>query len=184
MPRRASKPAAKRAPRRPGWIDWKKSVCKRIVLDDLISGVLPLEQSEMTAEEAWEVCYKHLAEFVSDQVEFSQFKVRLEDHRKQVGGDLLRAQQDAAAVQHDRALFPRQERNARGELVFDMHPAKALLRADVQAGRHLTMKPEDLQATREEYMEFDKVKFRHRIYQEIRYQKFVNYLEIKRAGGK
>lgn len=171
-------------PRREGWINWRASASRAIIIDDLVAGILPLSAEEMTAEVAWELCYKHLAEFVEEKVQFSQFKKRLQDHRKQIGKDIVRAQWDAAAVQHDTNLFPRKERNAKGELVFDMHPAKQVLRDDIRAGRHLTMTPAALQATREEYRAFDKVKFRQRIYQEIRYQKFVNYLEIRRAEGK
>jgi hypothetical protein len=80
-----------------------------------------------------------------------------------------------------RELYPRQLRNERGELVFDLHEAKALLRADVKAGKHASMVPSHFQGTRTEYEEFDGDIFRQRIYQEERYQKYLNWLETKRT---
>jgi hypothetical protein len=78
-------------------------------------------------------------------------------------------------------VYPRQLQNERGELVFDLHEAKALLRADVKAGKHSSMVPSLFQGTRTEYEEFDGDIFRHRIYQEEHYQKYLNWLESKRT---
>jgi hypothetical protein len=68
-----------------------------------------------------------------------------------------------------------------GKLVFDLHPdAKLLLRADVEAGKHLRMTPRELQIT---YQMFEPDIFRQRIYQEVRRSKFVNYLKERRTKG-
>jgi hypothetical protein len=83
---------------------------------------------------------------------------------------------------HDRQLIPRQTENHRGEPVFDLSPAKMLLRADVLAGKHLTMTPSQLQQSQAAYAPFDARKFKHRIYQEVRREKYLNYLARKRAG--
>jgi hypothetical protein len=73
--------------------------------------------------------------------------------------------------------------NCRGETVFDLSAAKLLLRADVEDGKHLTMKPLQLQMTRDEYKPYSAKVFKHRIYQEVRRKKFINYLEERRARG-
>jgi hypothetical protein len=59
-----------------------------------------------------------------------------------------------------------------------------LLRADVQEGKHLlTMTPSQLQLSQTAYAPFDPKIFTHRIYyQEVRREKFLNYLAKKRAG--
>ena len=67
-----------------GWIDWRKSKAREIIIDDLETGLLPVDAGELSAREAWEICYVHKAEFVD--VAFSQFEKRLKDHRDQVGG--------------------------------------------------------------------------------------------------
>ena len=131
-------------------------------------------------QEAWEI-YKTMDKFAN--VVFDQFKERLQDHRKQVGADKIRAAKDLNALAHDRCLFPRQLVNDRGELVFDLHPAKLLLHADVIAGKHLSMTPRELQLTNVSYQMFEPDIFRQRIYQEVRYSKFVNHLEERRAKG-
>ena len=90
------------------------------------------------------------------------------------------------ASQHNWKLCPRQLKNSKGELVFDLHPAKLLLRKDVAERKHLMMKPMELQETRPEYLLFDCCKFKERIHQEVRQVKFINWPEIsqKKSGVK
>ena len=164
-----------------GWIDWKKSDARTLVLRDLIEGVLPLSEADCSAAEAWEI-YRHSFEFA--RVPFAQFEERLRDHRRQISDKHIQAASDAQALAHDRALFPRSLNNQKGELVFDLHPAKLLLRVDVLEGKHLTMKPSELQQSKPAYMVFDKTIFKFRIYQEVRRNKFLNYLAERRAQGK
>ena len=165
---------------RPGWINWRGSRSKAIVMRDLISGLLPVDADAMPARQAWELCYMHMIEFVEENVQFEQFKERLADHRKQMRDAIHRAKSDRQAFERHRSLFPRQERNHRGELVFDMHPAKKLLREDVLAGNHVGKTPSQLRAERDAYKEFPLPKFKERIYQEVAYQKFCNYLDEQR----
>jgi hypothetical protein len=93
-----------------------------------------------------------------------------------------RSKMEYAWMVHDRQLHPRELKNHRGELVFDLHPAKLLLREDIKAGAHAEMVPSQFQGTRAEYEEFDRDIFRQRIYQEERYQKYWNWLDDKRTG--
>ena len=165
-------------PRRENWVDWRNCPGRQVLLEDLADGTLPLDASVMSEEEAWET-YRHCVEF--EGVEFSQFKARLKDHRKQIGASYGRSTEEMEAMLHDRMLKPRKKYNHRGEPVFDVDPAKLLLREDVEQGKHETMTPMALQATREEYMRFDRTKFKERIYQEVRYQKMVRHLERERA---
>lgn len=61
-----------------------------------------------------------------------------------------------------------------------MTNAKKLLRDDVARGLHKGITPRLFQSSRKEYHPFKARKFKERIYQEVRYQKFVAYLEDKR----
>ena len=85
---------------------------------------------------------------------------------------------------HDQRLYPRQLHNERGELVFDMHPAKGLLREDVKNKLHVTTyhTSGELQASRPEYMLFKPKKCRERILQEIKLAKYFHYVELKREA--
>jgi hypothetical protein len=69
---------------KPGWIEWRDCVPKHIIMEDLETGVLPDNEEELSAAEAWSICYQHMAEFVTAGVVFDQFKERLRDHRKQI----------------------------------------------------------------------------------------------------
>jgi hypothetical protein len=126
----------------------------------------------------WEF-YRKLPQF--ELVVFSQFEERLKGHREQAGPLIKMATRDALAVLHDRSLYQRDPHNKRGELVFDMHPAKHLIWADVKDKVHETLGPYALQKTRPEYMLFKNEIFKHQIYQEIRHQKFLHFLALKRA---
>jgi len=166
---------------REGWIDWRNSAAKEIIMDDLHCGILPADAAELPASEAWDLCYRHMVEFVS--VDYEQFRDRLRDHRLQARKDIARAKIESDSLAHDRLLFPRQAVNNRGEPVFDTSDAKLLLRADVKEGKHNEMTPAELQSDRVEYHPFNARKFKHRIYQEVRRVKFINWLEQKRGGA-
>ena len=85
-------------------------------------------------------------------------------------------------MEQDRKMIPRKEKNEKGELVWDIHPAKLLLRQDVADGLHLQMSPAELQQTKTEYGLFHPRKFKERIYQEVRRNKVIYYLNLKRMG--
>ena len=169
---------------KPGCIQWPKSEPRNIISDDLFKGVLPVDTNKMSAKDAWELSYKNMVEL--EDVPFQQFKDRLRDHRRQMKSGLQRSNIEEEALQHNWKLYPRQLQNSKGELVFDLHPAKLLLRKDVAERKHLMMKPMELQETRPEYLLFDRCKFKERIYQEVRRVKYINWLEIsqKKSGVK
>ena len=141
---------------REGWIKWKTSTAKQILMDDLQSGILAVDPADMPAEEAWDICYSHMAEFVP--VVFSQFKERLRDHCKQVGADITRAARELEYLAHDRSLFPT-GRDKRKHL----SAARVFLPADVAEGKHHQLTPSQLQQSRVEYHPFSAKNFKHRI---------------------
>lgn len=170
---------------RPDWIDWRKSDARQVLLDDLASGRLPLDNDVVTAEEAWEEMYFPLPEF-SDVV-FSQFKARLKDHRKQVARRHGASAFFLNAFRHDQQLRVQGHlpgggfHNRQGQRIFERSPAAPLLREDVIDEKHKAMTTDDLRATRDEFLEWPIEVFRRRLRQEIGTQKWHYYLEWKRA---
>jgi hypothetical protein len=159
---------------------WKDSPAREIILEDLTTGNLPLDNAVYSARDAWDQVYSHLIEFHG--VAYEQYYRNLRSHREQVKKQLGESAWITEALVHDRELHPRQYKNARGELVFDLvREAKQYLEEDVKDKKHEIMKPAVLQKTRQIYMQFRLDIFRQRIYQEVRRQKFVFYLEVKRA---
>ena len=160
-------------------IDWKNSKARDILLMDLKNGVLPLDETELSASEAWRTVYGILDDFV--HVPFKQFEKQLQAHREQVKHANMARERDAISIAYDRKLYPSKIRNHRNEVVFDKSPAQPLLREDVKNGLHERMTVGALKAMRSEYTPFKDFKFRERIYQEVRRQKFMYYMEWKRA---
>jgi hypothetical protein len=167
--------------KKPGWIDWRASRAREYLLKDLCPGGILFGQDHIAPEDAWEF-YQDQEGF--ENVVLDQFKIRLKDHRKQVNQDYLRSQREEAALAHDRQLFPRCDRNHRGELVFDIHPAKEVLRKDIEDGNHKDLTPAQFQSTRTIYQLFDANIFKHRIYQAIRRKKYIHWLEMKQLATK
>ena len=93
-------------------------------------------------------------------------------------------EEEMEAYIRDRQFFPRELRNHHNELVFDLHPAKQLLRSDIKQGHHLGKKPKEVWESRLVYQDFPLAIFRSRIYQEIRRTKFINWLNEQRELGK
>ncbi|CAJ1945443.1 unnamed protein product [Cylindrotheca closterium] len=163
-----------------GWIDWRSNAAlkaKNTITEDLVQGILPLEENVIPVEDLW-THYENEAGF--EKVCFDQFKERLEAHREQVKTTLARSRYEEECLRHDRILFPREEVDDNGIPFFDLHPAKKLLEDDVAANKHASMKPEQLRQTREEYKVFPNSYFRPRIYQAVRKLKFINYLNYAR----
>lgn len=168
-----------RGQRNPNTIDWTNSESKAIVLDDLESGSISIDNSD-TAEDLYYGMYQFTPEFITEGVKFEQFKARLRDHRKQVKDRMERSSWEMAALAHDRLMQPKKTHNIRGEKVFYLTPAYRLLAMDVAANKHQIMTPSELKLSRPEYAEWNLKLFDQRIRQAIRRKRFVNYLNDKR----
>jgi hypothetical protein len=166
--------------KKPGWIDWRSSAAREILLEDLLppDGIL-FGKDHVAPVEVWEF-YKKQEGF--QNVVFDQFQERLKAHRKQVSKTYVKSREEEAALARDRHIYPRQPTNNMGELVFDMTPARDLMREDVKHKRHVGLTPSQFQRTRpDEYGVFKAEKFKFIVYQIIRRQKYINWLEKKRA---
>ena len=166
--------------RSPGTIDWLRSESKQIVLDDLEEGVISLDETD-TAEALFYGMYQYTPEFIAEQVKFEQFKDRLAGHRKQLKHKIESPAWEMAALAHDRLKCPQKTHNEKGEKIFYWTEAMELLKQDIDDGKHLTMTPTQLQATRpNEYGEFPLKIFDRRIRQAIRKKRLINWKNDKR----
>lgn len=167
-------------PRKKGYIDWRSAEAakaKNTIIEDLVQGILPMGDSEVPDEDVW-THYKNEEGF--ENIVFRQFKERLAAHRKQVQATLGRSLEEEEWLNHDRMIFPREEVNDDNIPYFDLHPAKELLKEDVERALHEKMTPEELRNSRDEYKVFPNSYFRPRIYQAVRKARFINYLVYAR----
>jgi hypothetical protein len=111
---------------------------------------------------------------------YKQFREKLSAHRRALikAGDRQRLEE--AAVERDRRLNPVHKYNAKGVLRYDLSATRLLLREDVKNGRHNLMTAVALKSSRPEYDEYSMQGFREHVTQEVKYQKFGNYLSDKR----
>ena len=170
---------------KPGWVDWWHCEAREVLLNDLgPGGLLYGDDCDQIHPETLFGFYKVFYEDTFKGIVYEQFEKRLADHRKQVGIKRNMAKRDEIALRNDRELFPRQKKNGKGQLVFDLHPAKMLLREDIKNKKHRKYKPSQLRCTRKEYKEFSKEIFKYRVKQEIRRDRYLRYLENKRQEKK
>ena len=166
---------------RPGWIDWRKSAAKEILLQDLETGGW-LDAIDNVLDKAPVIfqVYKHTYEEY-EKVVYDQFEARLKDYVRDKSKIKERSNEEEKWMREDRKLRPRQTHNQRGEPVFDMDYAKHVLREDVKNNVHLKMKPKELWGSKTPYQKFKPDIFRQRIYQEVRRNKMINHMENKRT---
>lgn len=141
-----------------------------------------LEKTAMTAEQAWEKHYKHLPAF--KEVKLAQFKARLADHRSQVKSGKKRSIEIEKMWREDLKRYPPKTKRDDGKPVWNNHPAKDLLKTDVEEGKQKQTKPKDLRQSKDEYKDFLLKEFRGHIYQANRRRRFCNFLNDKREEKK
>ena len=154
----------KKANHRNGWIQWRFSAARDIIMEDLEPDGILYGKDNISTEEAF-AFYSQEPAFAG--VCLAQFKEQLKVHCKHGNKQRVLAQQEMTALLHDRVLFPQMSHNARGEPVFDLSEAKAFLKEDVSNNLHLTMTPCNLQKTRQVYMAFKPDIFKDRICQAV-----------------
>lgn len=167
-----------RKSKNPLYIDWANSDAKLVLMEELEHNILPLEEQDVSTEFAWGVYREHPA--FKNVVCFAQFKTQLAAHRAQVKKKQGESAVQLAAFHHDRVLHPPAKHNKQGERKFYLSDAHPLLREDVKEKKHEQMSVRRLYCSRPEYQQFCQNKFNQRIHQEVRYQKFVYYLNLKR----
>lgn len=162
----------------PQYIDWTNSEARIVLMEDLVSGTLPLDHREVSPAEAF-AYYKEQPAF-KGLVCYEQFKSNLSRHRRDLLKNKSKSKEGELAIIHDRELYPSTTHNSNGDLNYKQSKTKELLRVDMAEQKHLSMTPKELKATRPEYDEFDLHKFTEKIGQEKRYQKYIYYLNDKR----
>jgi hypothetical protein len=147
-------------------VAWKKSIAKKLLAIDIISGAIPDDMH-------WTDVYWQRPEFVVTKRRL--FCSRLTTLRKSILHDKTTATIEEIALAHDRALFPAPTHNYRNEPRWEGSEAQRLLKEDVSANRHAATPPKQLYNSRPEYQDYPLKVFREHIYQEVRFVKFCTW---------
>ena len=151
---------------------WENSEGKKLLLNDLRSGAIPLDPKLMKPAVAFQ---RRPEAFSVPNYEDGKrlFGGRLRSAREQVRERNERSSVEAAALEQDRKIHPKPAVNHRGEPRWEGSAAEMLLKQDVKEGKHETMQPRELHASRVDYADWPLDVFRNHIYQEVRLQKFI-----------
>jgi hypothetical protein len=145
---------------------WRCSEARRLLEQDLRSGVIPLDGHEMSVEE----CYTQRPEF--SDFPFESFPRRLQALRKQCAAKNNRSVADTTAFAHDHALLVAR-RQGGDVLRWDGSEAERLLKLDIANGLHLNLTPKNFYQFRAEYQVHSLKVVRGHIHQELKRLKFV-----------
>jgi hypothetical protein len=134
----------------------------------------------MKPAEAWKIMrtvdeFKNGKYGQEDKKQRDNFSSRLSALRDQLECKDTRANSDADALAHDRALFLAPATDNLGVPRWEGSESQRLLKADIEAGVHLTFQTlKTLWHSREQYFEIhtDSTRFIKRIHQEIKTRKF------------
>ena len=153
---------------------WRNSKARYLLEQDLVSGAIPLESSEMKP------CDVYMQRHEFSSFDYQHFRDRLRELRKNILAQKDRAISDCEAFIHDRQMYPKPDENHRGDPRWEGSEAERLLRLDMDAGLHNIMKPKDLYQTRVEYNNnYPLFVFRKHIYQEEQRRKFLAHYYAK-----
>lgn len=156
--------------------DWRNHPAKALLYCDIRKGEL---KDDVSAAAVFEK-YRSLPEFTD--ISFDKFPDRLKRLRKKHAEKECMAVRDAAALEHDRQIHPMPAFDRRGYKRWPGSNARQFLLCDIDLGVLEEMKPQELHRSRPEYLEYDLKTFRKKIYQELKSEKFQNYIKDKRDG--
>ena len=143
---------------------WATSTAKRLLTNDIIKGHVT---HDMPAKDVYMWRPKYAA------TKWSKFSRRLRDLQKQLKVGETKANKDAAALAHDRQLFPKKTHNTLNLPNWDQSQAQRSLKKDIDDNKHKDMKPKELYESCPEYQVFSLDVFRGHIHQEVKTRKFL-----------
>lgn len=152
---------------------WKDSEAKRLLVQDLMSGEIPLDPNEMEPAQV----YLQRPEFAN--FGYERFRDRLRDLRAQIRASKHHASSDSAALAHDRRIYPKKTNNHRGEPRWEGSEAERLLKLDIDEGKNMSLIPIDLYNSQNEYKKYPLKVFRKHIDQEERRRKYVAHCRAR-----
>jgi len=147
---------------------WRHSEAKKSLHADIVAGVIPASQSEMSADEVCKHCSANPDFLLSDFHDKRLFADRLKRLRDKIKGKDDRRKRDADALAGDRLIFPKRDFNYRGEAEWQNSKAQELLKKDIDTGRHLSQTKEKLWLSKREHQEYDLNIFRGFVHQELK----------------
>ena len=144
-------------------VDWKKSKAKALLIKRLQDRNSRLHK--MTPKQIYE-SHDWFQEYP-----FDRFKENVTSLMKAIHENFAIVDSDIEIVREELRNFPQSNTGCRGYPRWDKHPARSLLRKDIEDGKYQLGQAKQFQQTRAEYCEFPSDVFRSHIHQERRRQR-------------
>ena len=143
--------------------NWRKSKAKQLVAQDMIDGIVPVDQPIKDPERLYNEMYadhEYFQDFPFDKKKFTGYFERLRKSVKLLGDS---AKYDKEALEHDLMLYPPQTHGPTGKLLFRDSECDRWLEIDIDNGIDKTMTLTAFQNSRDCYKLFERERFRKRI---------------------
>jgi hypothetical protein len=143
--------------------DWVSSDAKKLLVQDMLDGLVPVNEKIKDIEKLFNELYAHQPEFRDFPFDKERYKTRIERLQTSVQCLQWGAQYDKDMLVEARKKFPKPSYGPTGVINWQDSDADHFLELDMEAGKHLEMKPSELRDTRECYKHFSKKRFSKRI---------------------
>jgi hypothetical protein len=160
-------------------IPWKKSKARRLLYEDIMASVIPLEAKGVDGNTTMElkVIYEMRPEY-SEYI-YEKFSERLSSVRSTIKDHDVRAEEDERHILAYARNHPASSFSHKGYIQWEGSEAKELLKKDLKAKLHETLGKEELYHKRcEYYKNFSYETFRKKIYQEVRTAKYLHTCKV------
>jgi hypothetical protein len=156
---------------------WLNHPARDVLLKAFLDGDIPIDWDGTRPEDIYRQ-FAHTDAFNFGGMSFEplEFKRRLKSLQGIARRQKNRVVQDKIAFDIFRQNFPVRQNNNVGDLRWNGSLAEQFLKLDMKANVHEGKKPAEFRATRPEYQEFSKERFRKHVDQEKRLWKMENFL--------
>lgn len=128
--------------------DWRYSDARQLIAQDMMDGIVPINETIKDPEKLYNELYAELPEFEDFPYDKKLFATRLKSLQATVSKLQGSAKLDIAAFARDRAIFPLQTHAPNGRKNWEGSEADRWLKVDMNSGLHEHMAPSELYATR------------------------------------
>ena len=150
---------------------WQHSLAKKLLEQDILDGTV----SDTMPPRLVYTMRPEYAEYKKER-----FSANLRALKQVIKAKLALANEDYSCLRHDLDLNLRT--NSKQYPRWQGGAAAKLLEEDINAGKHLQLKPSELQLTRPEYQDYPKKVFRDHLYQALRAMKGRPYWMARARG--
>jgi hypothetical protein len=145
--------------------DWVNSDAKKLMVQDMLDGLVPVDKKIKDVKKLYDELYAHQPEFNNFPFDHTRYADQIARLQTNVRCLKWGASYDKELLEEARQKFPKQTLDPTGKILWDGSKADHYLDLDMAEGKHLVegFKPSELRKTRECYMLFSPQRFSKRI---------------------